>query len=208
MTTLYMTRHGITEWNMKEGRYCGCKVVSDIDLHPLGIMQAEALAERLKDEPLKAVYSSPMKRAVQTAEKLAKPHGLEIATVYGFRERSYGDWEGLTVRDIDEQFPGSYRQYEEDPGAYSPPGGESGFQVGDRVIESVEIIAENHPEDSVVLVTHEATNRILFCRLLGLNVSDYRRSLVKFNASLTIIEYSDGQARLILYNDSSHLKGL
>lgn len=204
-TLLYLMRHGTTEWNVSKGRYCGSGEISDIGLNPMGVKQAKALSERLKDAPLKAVYSSPMKRAVQTAEWLARPHRLGVIIMDGLRERSYGRWEGLTVDEINKRFPGSYQRYQEDPGSFRPPDGETGLEVGKRVVQTVGPIAGNHQGCAVALVSHEATNRILLCQLLGLSISHYRRRLVQSNAALTIVEYSQGQGRLLLYNDTSHL---
>lgn len=208
MTTLYLVRHGITEWNMDRGRYCGSSEISDIDLAPLGVKQAEALSERIKDKPFAAFYSSPMKRTLQTASILTRPLDLEVITEEGLRERSYGRWEGLTVSEINERFPGDYQLYEADPGSFSPLMGETGLEVETRVAEVAAKIASRHPGEHVVLVAHEAANRILLCRLLGLSVSDYRRKLVQSNASLTIVEYSEGRGRLLLYNDVCHLSNL
>lgn len=208
MTLLYIVRHGATDWNASDGRYCGNKEISDIDINPLGLKQAEALSERLKDVPFSAVYSSPLKRAVHTAEVLARPHGLSVNIINELRERNYGEWEGLSVREINERFPGSFERYEDDPASYSPPNGESGFEVGERVLPAVASIAERHPDCSMALVAHEATNRILICQFLELNIADYRRKLVQYNGGLTIVECSQGRWKLLLYNDSSHLAHL
>ncbi len=205
---LYIVRHGATEWNLNEGRYCGCRDISDIDLSPLGKKQAEALGERLREAPLKAVYSSPLKRAVETARRPARLHKLDVAIINELRERNYGQWEGLTLKEIDERFPGGYEGYEKDPGSFRPPDGETGFEVGERVVQAVALIAERHEDQAVALAAHEAVNRILLCRLLGLSVSDYRRKLVQSNASLTIVECHEGQGKLLLYNDTSHLAHL
>ncbi len=208
MTILHLIRHGATDWNTGEGRYCGSSDISDIDINQLGIMQAKALAERLKDELLEAFYSSPMRRTMHTAELLARPHGLKVSVINELRERSYGAWEGLTVKEINEKFPGSYQKYEVDPGSYSPPDGETGFEVGERVARALASITERHKDCSLALVAHEATIRILLCRTLGISVSDYRRRLVQSNAGLTIVGYCEGQSKLLLYNDTSHLAGL
>jgi probable phosphoglycerate mutase len=149
-----------------------------------------------------------MKRTLHTAELLARPHGLKVYTINELRERSYGAWEGLTVKEINEKFPGSYQKYEVDPGSYSPPGGETGFEVGERVVRALASITERHKDCSLTLVAHEATFRILLCRMLGISVSDYRRRLVQSNAGLTIVEYCEGRSKLLLYNDTSHLTGL
>jgi broad specificity phosphatase PhoE len=208
MTLIYLIRHGATEWNISKGRYCGSGDISDIDLSPLGVAQAEALAERLKGERLDAVYSSSMKRAVKTAEKLARPHGLKVSIMDALKERSYGRWEGLTVEEIEARYPGDYSNYEDDPGSFSPPDGESGLEVGKRVAPVLDLIAERHGDGVAAVVAHEAVNRILLCMMLGINVSHYRRKLVQSNAALTVVEYHHGKWKLLLYNDTGHLKTL
>ena len=100
-THVYLVRHGETAWN-RERRFQGHQ---DVPLSPAGLFQAERLAQRLKSETFDAVYSSDLKRAVQTAEIVARELALPVVTLKGLRERSMGEWEGLTQEEVAARFP-------------------------------------------------------------------------------------------------------
>nr|MDP6619890.1 histidine phosphatase family protein [Nitrospinota bacterium] len=96
---IYLIRHGETPWN-SEQRILGA---TDIGLTDKGLLQAEALADAMSDRPIRAVYSSDLSRALQTAEALARPHALEIRARLGLREMNQGFLEGLTFEDLRDQ---------------------------------------------------------------------------------------------------------
>ena len=129
MTTLLLARHGETDWN-RELRIQGS---SDIELNDLGRAQAHALAQELEHVDLDAIYASDLSRARATAEAVAASHGLEVRLDPRLRERSFGNWEGLTREDIAELPEGSRHD------------GESDDEVRERVVEAVQAIADAHP---------------------------------------------------------------
>jgi len=124
-TRLYFARHGATQLTA-EDRFSGA---SGVDLSEEGRQQVRQLAERLGKETLKAVYCSPLSRTVETAEILARPHGLTPITRDGLREISHGHWEGLTRREVEERYPEEYQTWEADPYTFAPQGGESGVSA-------------------------------------------------------------------------------
>src|SRR3989304_1911670 len=118
-TRIYLIRHGATILSA-EDRFAGA---SDVDLSDEGRWQAEALAVRLSDDRVRAVYCSPMKRTVETATIIAKPHGLTLMVRDGLREIHHGRWEAMRRSDVEAQFPEEYVAWEEDPFIYTPLGG-------------------------------------------------------------------------------------
>ena len=146
ITTILLARHGETDWN-REGRWQGW---ADPPLNPTGRVQAAALAEQLAETPLDAVYSSDLRRALETAELLAEPHQLNVVTDPDLREIDIGAWSGLTRVEIAERFPDGSR-----------PGGETREQHSVRVLAAVERIARAHPGERVLVVAHGGCLRAL-----------------------------------------------
>src|SRR5690348_16268722 len=110
-TRVFMVRHGATVLSA-EDRFAGA---TDVQLSDEGREQTRHLAERLKDEKIVAVYASPMGRTIETAQILAQPHKLEVQTRDGLREISHGRWEGMTRREVEQQFPDEAAEWEKDP---------------------------------------------------------------------------------------------
>ena len=150
MTHILLTRHGETDWNVI-GRVQGW---TDTALNGLGRAQAAALAARLKDMPLSAVYSSDSCRAAETARPIAEQHGLALQTLPDLREKGFGDWEGLTVTDLERDYADLWHRYhvlhELDSAI---PNGETYSDVYDRVRRALCAILDAHPgADDTVLV--------------------------------------------------------
>ena len=142
-TRIYLIRHGATILSA-EDRFAGA---TDVDLSDEGRAQARALALRLADDRITAVYCSPMKRTTETATIIATPHRLTPILRDGLREINHGRWESLQRSDVEAQFPQEYAAWEEDPFIYAPQEGESGLSVMARALP---VIRENvwHEEDS------------------------------------------------------------
>jgi broad specificity phosphatase PhoE len=144
MTTLLIARHGETDWN-REGRWQGW---ADPPLNETGRAQARQLADDLRETSFDAVYASDLRRAFETAEILAAPHGVAVVADAGLREIDIGSWSGLTRPEIDARFPGGKR-----------PDGETHEQHGARVRAAVVRIAREHLGERILLVTHGGTIR-------------------------------------------------
>jgi broad specificity phosphatase PhoE len=144
MTTLLLVRHGETDWN-RDGIWQGW---ADPPLNATGRAQARALADQLRDAPFDAVYSSDLRRARETAEIVADPHGVPVVADPGLREIDIGAWSGLTRAQIEARFPDGER-----------PGGETREQHAARVVAAVERIAREHPGGRVLVVSHGGTFR-------------------------------------------------
>jgi broad specificity phosphatase PhoE len=163
------------------------------------------LAERLADEPIKAVYCSPLGRTVETAEILAKPHRLEVRRRDGLREISHGRWEGLTRAEVETRFADEYAAWEADPFTFAPRDGESGVAVLARALPVIRDIVVAHPGEKVIVASHKATLRLLISSLLGFDARGYRDRLDQSPACLNVVDFKDAvRARLMLFNDVSH----
>ena len=162
MTTLFLARHGETDWN-RELRIQGS---SDIELNELGRRQAHALAQELEHVELDAVYSSDLRRANATAEAVASSHGLDVQVDPRLRERSFGSWEGLTREDIAALPDGSRHD------------GESDDEVRARVLEAVQAIADRHPGEQVLVVSHGGALNSLWHHALGERVERWANCAV------------------------------
>ncbi len=207
MTKILLVRHGETEWNVV-GRVQGW---TDIPLNARGQAQAAALAERLRDTPLTAIYSSNSGRAADTAGPTAKTHGLEVNRLTELREKGFGDWEGLTQADLERDYADLWHRYHvEHELDAAIPGGETYSQVYDRMRGVLCRILDAHPDpnDAVLVVGHGGSSRTLVLAALQAPLSTLQR-LQSDNASLTILSFrgiADG--RVVCLNDTSHLSGL
>lgn len=200
-TRLLLVRHGATVLTA-EDRFAGA---TDVELSDEGRRQAGRLAERLADEKLSAVYASPMKRTMDTAGALAAPHGVAITPNPALREIDHGRWEGRTRREVAAEYGEEYEAWEADPFTFAPVGGESGLAVMARALPAIREIVLRHPGDTVAVVSHKATIRLVLASLLGIDARGYRDRLDQAPACLNVLDFKNPvRARLMLFNDTSH----
>ena len=150
MTRLILIRHGETEWNV-EGRYQG---QADPPLNQNGILQAHALANKISSIHLDFIYSSPLKRARQTAEILIEYLEIPLILESRFMEIDQGEWQTKLRSEIESSYPDLFRQWETVPWEVTPPNGEHLTQVQERVINAVKDIINRHPDQSVGILSH------------------------------------------------------
>ena len=200
-TRLYLVRHGATQLTA-EDRFSGS---TGVDLSDEGRRQALCLAKRISDDGISAVYCSPLSRTVETAAILARPHRLDPVHRDGLREISHGRWEGLTRREVEARFPEEYAAWDADPFTFAPKDGESGLGVLARALPVVREIVVGHPGETVLVVSHKATLRLIISSLLGFDARGYRDRLDQSPACLNVLDFKDPvRARLMLFNDTSH----
>ena len=195
MVKVILVRHGQTEWNYTK-RYMGH---SDIPLDGVGLKQAQAVAARLAAENITAIYSSDLRRAVVTAEAIAKPHGLAVNKLPGVREIHFGLWEGLTYAEIIRQWPDELTAIYAHSGDVTIPGGESFSIVQGRAVKAVKQCLVGREEETVVFVAHGGVLRVLLCDALGLNL-DNMWNFRQDSACMDIIEYYGDKAVVSLVN--------
>jgi broad specificity phosphatase PhoE len=163
MRLLLMT-HAETDWNA-QGRFQGHAGSS---LNVRGRQQAEGLQQRLAHEKLQAIIASDLPRAWETAQIVAVPHALTVKPEPRLRELHFGAWEGLTLAEIQERDPDALSAWQADPSAIGPPGGETLANLAQRLQSFLDELA-GHAE-SVLLVGHRGSMRVLLCLLQGLDV--------------------------------------
>lgn len=162
-TTLYIARHGQSEWN-NQSRITG---QMDVGLSPKGIQQSEALAQCLAQEPLAAVYTSALRRTVDTAQPTAAAHQLTIAQWPAFNEIHLGVLQGRHRDERDAEAQALWAQWQADPWGYRVPGGERFDEFAQRVEHGLRALLHRHGGERVLIVGHRATNRVLLGTLLG-----------------------------------------
>lgn len=200
-TRLLLVRHGATTLSA-EDRFAGS---TDVELSDEGRGQAGRLAQRLAGESLSAVYASPMKRTIETANIVARPHGLVPQLADGLREIDHGRWEGMRRSEVEHAFSEEYAAWEADPFTFAPRGGESGLNVLARALPVVREIVVRHAEEILLVVSHKATIRLLISSLLGFDARGYRDRLDQHPCCVNILDFKDPvRARLMLFNDVSH----
>ena len=201
VTRLFLVRHGATNAT-QENRFSGS---SGAELSEEGRWQVAHLGERLAQQQLAAVYTSPLSRALDTARILAGHCKLEPVTRDGLREISHGHWDGMTREEVERQFADEYAAWEEDPFNYAPLGAESGLAVLARAFPVIREIVTAHTGKSVLVVSHKATLRLILSSLLAFDPRGYRDRLDQSPACLNVVDFKDPvRARLMLFNDTSH----
>ena len=203
MLNIILVRHGETVWN-EQLRAQGCRC--DVDLSPRGWEQVERVGVALSGEKLAAVYSSPLKRAMETARAIAQHHGLEVEVDFDLREVDYGEVEGLPLEELKRDYRDCWDDWTRGEGIMRMPGGESLHDVQARAWGALERIVANHPEGVVAVVGHVFTNLTLICRALGLPPCFFRR-MRQGLASINRLGSDSAGWRLLSLNDRCHLEG-
>jgi len=200
-TRLYLVRHGATPLSA-EDRFSGA---ANVFLSDNGRLQAERLSQRLADDDITTIYASPLDRTMETANIIAKHHGITPMPKDGLREISHGHWEGLSRKEVEGRFPDEYEAWESDPFTFAPEDGESGISVLARALPVIREVVVNHKDENVLVVSHKATIRLLISSLLGFDGRGFRDRLDQAPACLNILDFKDpSRARLMLFNDISH----
>ena len=203
MTKVFLVRHGRTIWN-KEQIFRGTK---DVPLDEVGKLEAQLVGERLKEEEIVAIYSSPLSRAKETAEAIARFHKLEVQVLVGLNDLHFGQWEGMHHKEVKERYPDLYRRWQQEPHRVIFPGGEGLDQVRSRAMQAIEDIITRHPQGVVALVTHRVVLKVLICALLGLDNSHFW-NIGQDTAAINCFLYRNRRWTVSLLNDVCHLKDL
>ncbi len=201
VTKIYLIRHCQSMGNIEhrfQGRY-------DADISPAGEKQLELLGLRFRNEPIDAIYTSPLKRARKTAEAIAKYHNIEIIQEPGLIEIDCGRMENLLLTEVAQQFPEVAVNWDRSPDLCQFPGGETMAEVYERVNKALDkIIAENEGK-TVVVTTHGGALRNLYARIQFGEPIGIRKSEVFGNTGVSTLTAGDGKLYFESINDLSHL---
>lgn len=203
----YLLRHGQTNWNI-EGKIQG---KTDVPLNETGMEQAGFLAMAMGRCMAKALYTSPLLRAKQTAQAVAERMGLPVYVLPELKEVDFGLWEGCTWNEIEKKYPQDYRLWMKNPASVAPTGGESRQSLSARSRDVVEKVVRRASDGDVVLVAHGGILVYLIDYLLRNQIE--KREIIVRNASISVVEYDPdtGLGRLLMLNRTTHLpakKGL
>lgn len=198
---LYIVRHGETDWNQAHK----IQGAVDIPLNAKGLEQADHIARRLTPVPLERIYSSPLTRAYQTAERIAAPHELQVEKENALLELGFGRWEGDNFRHIAIEEPALYQRFRQHPEKMQMPGGESLVQRLDQSIQFVQhtLWPLQQTCEHVAIVSHAYGIRLLMAALFDAPLSLTTRFFFP-NTSLTIVKVENNQASLWLLGDDHH----
>ena len=199
MTQLLLIRHAVNDW-VGTNRLAGW--TPGVHLNEEGRQQAEALARRLAGVELEAIYSSPLERTMETAEAIARPHGLPIHIRQGIGEARYGDWTGQKLHDL--ASTELWRVVQFHPSGARFPGGEAMREMQARAVAEIDSIRAEHPQGTVVAVSHSDVIKAIIAHYAGMHLDLFQRLAVS-PASLNILVFSQMGPRLVRLNDTSHI---
>ena len=201
MPLIYLVRHGQTDWNAA-GVFRGH---ADRPLSPRGRREADLVMDSLGSTRLERILSSPLARAVQTATPLAGRLGLPVERVDELVDVNFGEWQGLTLDQVEELFPDLLETWKQEPGQVTFPGGESLEEVRMRCASLLRQAGKGRPGERVALFSHRVPLKVLVCEALGLGLEGFWRIRLD-PASVSLIEVSAGERPvLVRLNDVSHL---
>ncbi|MFC0677306.1 histidine phosphatase family protein [Lysobacter korlensis] len=198
---ILLARHGETPWNA-EGRYQGQE---NIPLSPVGLAQARSLGERLRGVPITRAVASPLSRARHTAELALGERDLPLTLDPGLMEIAHGTWEGLLASEIRERDPALLQAWRDTPHEVLMPGGESLQLVLDRAWPALERACDGlGQDDTLLVVAHDAVNRVLLCRILGMPLAQLW-SFRQAPTTLNLLEGADVSClEVVRLNDCTH----
>jgi probable phosphoglycerate mutase len=199
---LYFLRHGQTA-SSRENMFSGCG--SDPELTQAGVAMAQAFADAYRSLNWRAVYASPLKRTIATARPVCESTSAKMELRKGLEEISYGAWEGKTVEDVTREFPDDYQNFLADAARYPPTGGESAIALADRAMQVLDEIKAAVINGNVLIVSHKATIRAVLCKLLGIDLGQFRYRLDCPVASVSVIEFTAHGPLLKHLADRAHL---
>jgi len=204
MTRIILVRHGQTEWNRVE-RFRGR---ADVPLNSTGLAQAQATARRIAAEwrPA-AVYSSPLSRALRTAEAVARSFGLPVHPHHGLLDIHYGEWQGLTPDEVRQRWPQEARGWFEAPQVARIPGGETLDELRSRGFAAINDLAARHEGHTIVLVGHTVINRVILLAVMGLG-NDRFWHIRQDTCAINVFEADGGDFTIVSLNDTCHLRSL
>lgn len=199
MSYIYLIRHGETSWNLEE-RFQG---TTNTELTTVGINQGKLLAKSLAGTKFENIYSSPLNRAKITADFIGAETECDVTEDLDFKEISFGDWEGLTTKEIRAKYSWMDKWFE-DTGLYQIPNGDVFDDEKNRLKERLTKIAKESKGQNTAIVSHAGIIRLSIIAALDLPLSYYWR-FVFGNTSISILEYYNGIFLLKSLNNTSHL---
>ncbi len=199
MTILLLIRHGENDWvgtHRLAGRTPGVR------LNEKGRQQAQDLAERLGEQPITAIYSSPLERCMETAQPLAAALGLDVIPHSGVIEADFGEWQGANLKDLAKQPEWALVQHY--PSGFRFPGGETLREVQTRMVGALTQIVDDHPKQVVAVFCHSDVIKSAVAHFLGTPLDLFQRIMID-TASISVIGFHRTGPHIIRINDTGSL---
>ena len=204
MMKIILVRHGVTEWN-SIGKVQGS---SDVKLSQEGIHQARLLAAHFPFQHVDAIYSSPLERAQTTATILANKFNVHVQLEPKFRETSFGDWEGMSLRDLAKVDPENFEKFFMQPEELKISNAETFQQTQERAMYAIQKIISKYKDEKnshIIIVAHGAVNRTILCAFLEMSLNKMW-AIAQFNTAVNILREDDGNWIVELLNGTAHLE--
>ncbi len=199
---IYFLRHGETIYS-QSGAFCG---TTNPDLTAEGHQMAQAFANAYSRAFVwDAVYISPLKRTLETAQPFCQQTGLAMLQREGLREIDYGFWEERQQEDIKQHYGQDYIHWLTEPAWNAPTGGETAMQVASRALPVITEIEARHEKGNILVVSHKATIRIILCSLMGIDLGRYRDRIDAPAGSVSVIKFGDHGPMLEILGDRSYM---
>ena len=200
MTQILLIRHAVNDF-VKTGRLAGW--TPGVHLNEDGKAQAEALGKRLADAPLKAIYASPLERTMETAQAIQQHHPkLQISVNHEIAEVRYGDWEGKKINDLRQRK--MWEVVQEYPSRAYFPNGETMRGVQNRIVDAIEQLTTQHPDDMIALVFHADLIKMAVAHYLGVHLDNFQRIVIS-PASMTTLMLGHARPFVLGVNDIAHV---
>jgi len=177
----------------------------DIPHDEVGQKEASLAGEWLKGETIHAAYCSPLSRARDTAEAIARHHGVSVQDLPGIIDLNYGDWQGMPLAEVKVKYADLYHQWETAPHTVRFPNGETLDEVRDRAWAAVEEVVTRHPDQIVVLAAHRVVNKVLITAFIGLDNSHFWR-IGQDTTAINRFAWRGDTWHIMLVNDTCHLR--
>jgi broad specificity phosphatase PhoE len=197
-TTIFLCRHGETDWN-REKRFLGGH---DVELNKEGERQSGLLGKELAKRDIAMIFSSPKKRALKTAEIVSEMTGVGVVVVEGLKERDHGVLDGKTVEWYKKHYPESYNVYEETKDMPGIKGVESVKELSERALSTLEEIARQNPDEGVAVITHGAFCKAFISELENIPLTSFRQH----NCCINIIKHDGKAFKAEQINITKHLE--
>ncbi|WP_152393807.1 histidine phosphatase family protein [Paenibacillus guangzhouensis] len=202
-TTLYLTRHGQTEWNLVQKM----QGHQDSPLTQSGVQQAEWLGERLSNVPFDSIYCSSSPRAITTAGIISGNRSTEIVKLDALKEINMGLWEGQHINQITQDFPTQYRQFFNEPHLYEPTGqGETYNQLMNRALPALQDILTRHQGQQILIVTHRITLKAIMSYFMKKQLHEIGTMPDIHPTALCKVTIHHDVLSVDLYGDTAHYR--
>lgn len=200
-TRLILVRHAEAEGNFTRVFHGW----TDGEITPKGHRQAQQVAERLAGMEVDVLYSSSLRRTLQTAAYISKVKDLPIIRTDKLKEINGGDWEGQSWEQLSEKWPEAYETWEHKPHLHRMPNGETMVVFQKRLIEEIQSILNSHKGKNICIVTHGTAIKALLCHFYTCSLEEMLNIRWCDNTAVTIVDFEEGQFKVVLEGDASHL---